>query len=115
EEYLIVQQIYRGWSLLGIVIVAALLSAAGVTLSKRRSGAPFYLALTATLCIALSLVVFFSVTFPTNTATNNWTILPAEWEDLRRRWEYSHAVGALLYLVALASLVLSILVARDER
>src|SRR5688572_22425432 len=28
EEYLTIQQIYRGWSLLGIVVVGALLSAA---------------------------------------------------------------------------------------
>ncbi len=112
EDYLTVQQIYRGWALLGIAVVGALVSTAVLTVFQSGYGAPFYFALAATSCIALSLVVFFSVTFPTNKATQNWTVLPAGWEALRRRWEYSHAMGALLYFVALASLVLSLLSGR---
>jgi hypothetical protein len=42
-----------------------------------------------------------------------WTTLPANWETLRRQWEYSHAVGASLYFVALSALTLSLLVGRD--
>jgi len=106
EEYLTVQQIYRGWALLGIVVVGALLSAAALAVLLRKEGVSFYLALAAAMCIALSLVVFFSFTYPVNQATQNWTMLPDGWEPLRRRWEYSHAAGALLYFFALASLAL---------
>jgi hypothetical protein len=112
DDYLTVQQIYRGWALLGIPVIAALMSTAALTLLQRGRGAPFYFALLATLCVLLSLVVFFSITFPTNQVTQNWTVLPDGWETLRRRWEYAHATGALLYFVALASLTLSIIVAR---
>ena len=112
DDYLTVQQIYRGWALLGIAVVGALGATAALTVLQRGQGAPFYFALAATLCIALSLVVFFSVTFPANRATQDWTVLPEGWESLRRRWEYSHATGAILYLVALASLVLSVLSGR---
>lgn len=112
EDYLTVQQIYRGWALLGVAVVGALASTAALTVLQRGTGAPFHLALAATLCIALSLVVFFSVTFPANRATENWTVLPEGWEALRRRWEYSHAAGALLYFVALAALALSVIVGR---
>lgn len=38
------------------------------------------------------------------------TILPANWEELRRQWEYSHASSAALNLIALSALVLSLLV-----
>jgi hypothetical protein len=112
EDYLIVQQIYRGWALLGIVVIGALLSTGMLTWLLRGEGAPFYLSLLATLCVALSLVVFFSFTFPANKATGNWTVLPEYWEALRRQWEYSHATGAVLYFAALASLVLSIILRR---
>lgn len=112
EEYLTVQQIYQGWALLGIAVVGALLSTAALAVLQRGEGAPFYFALVATLCIALSLAVFFSFTFPANKATQNWTVLPEGWEALRRQWEYSHATGAFLYFVALASLVLSVVSGR---
>jgi hypothetical protein len=39
---------------------------------------------------------------------------PYNWMELRRQWEYSHAVSAVLNLVALATLILSVL-ARDEK
>lgn len=109
EEYLIVQKIYRGWALIGIVAVVALVSAAALAVVQRGEGAPFHFALAASVCIAINLAIFFAVTFPVNKATKNWTILPADWESLRRRWEYSHAVGAILYLLALTSLSLSLL------
>jgi hypothetical protein len=113
EDYLTVQQIYRGWALLGIAVVGALISTAALTWLHRGEDPPFYLALLATVLIALSLVVFFSFTFPVNQATQNWTVLPEGWESLRRQWEYSHAAGAILYFVALASLVLSVISRRQ--
>lgn len=76
DDYLTVQQIYRGWALLGIPLCGALISAVTLTILLRGAGTPFYLALLATLCIAVSLAVFFSVTFPINKATQNWTTLP---------------------------------------
>jgi hypothetical protein len=113
DDYLTVQQIYRGWALLGIVIVGALLTTGIVAARVRAHPAEFYLSLLAALCIALSLVVFFLFTYPANQQTQNWTSLPDNWESLRRQWEYSHAVGAVLYLVALSALTLSLLVRRD--
>jgi len=112
EAYLTVQQIYRGWALLGIVVVGALVSTTALALQVRGTPAEFYLTVAAALCIALSLLVFFVFTFPTNRHTSNWTVLPENWQELRRRWEYSHAVGAGLYFLALSLLTLSLLVGR---
>src|SRR5687767_395 len=63
-DYLTVQQIYRGWALLGVAVIGALISAGVLTWLRRGSGAPFYFALMATVLISLSLVVFFWFTFP---------------------------------------------------
>jgi hypothetical protein len=113
EDYLTVQQIYRGWALLGIVIAGALLSTLLLAIMVRKRPKIFVLTLIALLCIVASQVVFWTFTYPANQATNNWTFLPANWEELRQQWEYSHAVGACLILITLVTLILSI-VMRDE-
>lgn len=112
-DYLTVQQIYRGWALLGVVVLGALLTSGLVALQVRARPAAFYLTLAATASIALSLVIFFSFTYPANQQTHNWTILPENWESLRRQWEYSHAAGAGLYFLALSALTLSLLIDRS--
>jgi hypothetical protein len=113
EQYLMVQQLYRGWAWLGIVVVGALISTSIVTLLTPRGAPDRKWTLVAVSCIALSLVVFFVLTFPANQQTQNWTVLPENWESLRRQWEYSHAVAAGLDFLALSALTLSLLVGRD--
>ena len=114
EDYLTVQQIYRGWALLGFVVAGALLSTLALTITVRKERKPFIFAFIAFLCIARTQVVFWTCTSPANQATNNWTMLPENWVELRWQWEYSHATSAVLNLVALVTLILSVL-ARDEK
>jgi hypothetical protein len=109
DEYLTVQQIYRGWSLLGIVAVGALLSTLILTIMVRDQETVFALSLAAFLCIVGTLIIFWIFTYPVNQRTQNWTILPTNWTELRKQWEYSHATSALLNLVALITLILSVL------
>src|SRR5262245_64051563 len=59
EQYFIVQNTYRGWSLFGVVLIGALIANLALALLLRGRGAPFALALFAFLCIGLTLVVFF--------------------------------------------------------
>jgi hypothetical protein len=114
DEYLIVQQIYRGWSLLGIVVFGALLSTLALTITLRHKRKPFLFALVAFLCIVGTQIVFWAYTYTTNQITNNWTVLPEHWAALRRQWEYSHATSALLNLLAMISLSISVLVRNDS-
>lgn len=110
EDYLIVQQIYRGWALLGIADLGALLSTLVLVVISRRKRGSFLGAAVALVCMAAALAIFFTFTYPANQQTNNWTVLPDHWPALRQQWEYSHAAGACLYLIAFVSLILSILV-----
>ena len=114
EDYLKVQQIYRGWALLGFVVVGALLSTLVLTITVRHERKAFILALIAFFCIAGTQVIFWTYTYPSNQATNNWTMLPENWAELRRQWEYSHATSAVLNLVALVMLILSFLLFSDR-
>ncbi|MFA7096633.1 MAG: DUF1772 domain-containing protein [Gammaproteobacteria bacterium] len=110
DAYLTVQQVYRGWALLGIVVAGALLSTLTLAVMVHRRPKPFVLTLIAFLCLVGTHVVFWTFTFPANQATENWTMLPANWQQLRAQWEYSHAAGAVLNLIALGALILSVLV-----
>src|SRR4029450_11839682 len=101
DAYPTVQQIYRGWALLGFVVAGALLSTLALTLTVRKEHKAFLFAFIALLCIAGTQVVFWTYTYPANQATHNWTMLPDNWVELRRQWEYSHATSAVLNFVAL--------------
>lgn len=109
EDYLVVQQIYRGWALLGIAVAGTLTATLVLAILLRGRGAALGLVLIALLCIIGTQLIFWTITFPVNQATDNWTSLPVDWRALRARWEWSHAAGALLNLVAFASLLLSLL------
>jgi Domain of unknown function (DUF1772) len=113
EQYLIVQQIYRGWALLGTVVIGALLSTLALTIVVRKPPKTFVLTLIAFLCIAGTQVLFWTFTFPANQQTHNWTMLPENWLALRQQWEYSHAASAGLNLVAFVALILAVLL-KDE-
>jgi hypothetical protein len=113
DAYLTVQQIYRGWALLGFVVAGELLSTLVLTITVRKERKAFLFAVIALLCIAGTQVVFWTYTYPTNQATHNWTMLPANWVELRRQWEYSHATSAVLNFVALVMLIFSVLVRKE--
>ncbi len=100
EDYLTVQQTYRNWALWGIVVMLALLTTAALTIAVRRQVRAFVLALIAFLGVVGTQVVFWTFTYPANQATNNWTVLPDNWQALRSQWEYSHAASAVLNLIA---------------
>jgi hypothetical protein len=114
ERYFIVQSIYRGWALFGIVLIGAVLADLALTLMlRRRGGAPFILALLGFCGVALTLVIFFVWTYPANQATGNWTTVADNWQQLRRQWEYSHAVNAVITFLALCSITSSVVMTRE--
>ena len=74
-----------------------------------RLGRSFGYALASFLLIAANLAIFFVWTFPTNQATNNWTVVPNNWNKLRLQWEYSHAANAMVTFAALVCVVIAVL------
>jgi hypothetical protein len=105
--YLISQRAYDGWNMFAIVVIGALVATLTLTIALYRSGEPYLSAGLAFLCIVATQASFWSFTYPANTATENWTVLPDRWEALRIQWEYSHAGSAMLNAAALLLLVFS--------
>ena len=108
-QYFTAQSVYSGWAFLGIILIAALISNGALAMLVRDELAPFRFALAATLCFALSLIVFFVWVFPANQAAQNWTAIPNDWRALRVQWEYGHAASAILGFIALCATTLSAL------
>lgn len=109
DAYFTVQGIYRGWALFGFILAGALAAnlALAIMLRRPHRGSAL-LALGAVLALVATLAVFFTWTEPANRATANWTVVPENWQDLRRQWEFAHAAGAVLTFVALCCAVLAV-------
>ena len=112
EAYFTVQGIYRGWALFGIVLIGSILANLALAIQLRRERSAFWLALLAFALMAGTLAIFFTWTFPANQATSNWTVVPADWRELRAQWEYAHATNAVLTFLALCCATASSLMAR---
>jgi hypothetical protein len=111
--YFITQGIYRGWSLFGIVLIGAVLANLTLAVVIRNQRRPFIFTLINLLCLLAALAIFFAFTFPANQATNNWTQVPANWEQLRWQWELSHGINAVITFVGFCSLTISVLLVRE--
>jgi len=55
-------------------------------------------------------VIFFAFTEPANIVIRSATAesIPANWEQLRNQWEYSHLARFFCHLAAFSALVLSV-------
>lgn len=92
---------------------AAPLSAIGLAVLVRKRRPAFQLTLVAIAFMLLAFpVIFFAFTEPANTIIRSATpeSIPANWEQLRNQWEYSHLARFFCHLAALSALVFSVLV-----
>jgi len=109
SNYFVVQNIYRGWALFGIVLFGALFANLALAWAMHGQRA-FIFVLICLCCVVANLVIFFAFTFPANEATSNLAEVPADWQQLRWQWEVSHAVNAVIAFVGFCALVLSMVV-----
>jgi len=76
----------------------------------RRNRRAFRLTLVATVCITAGLAVWFLLVNTANAEMAQWgnLPLPENWDDVRRQWEYGHAISAALDLIGFGALVASV-------
>ena len=115
NDYFVVQRIYNGWWLVGLLLPAALVANIALAVAARRDSTALLLAMFAAALIALNLAIFLVWTQPANAATGNWTTRPENWLDLRRQWEYSHAINAGIMFVAFCATTAAALRGKQRR
>jgi len=113
NDYFIVQNVYRGWALFGIVLIGNVVVLVVLAVVQRAQMVPFVLVLISLVCQLAGLAIFFALVYPANVATDNWTAVPAGWEALRWRWELGHAINAGIAFAGFGALTLSVLLTRD--
>ncbi len=105
--------LYGAFGLIGAVIeVGAVLTAAILAILVRQRQPSFGWTLLGALCLVAAHVAWWIWLAPVNDVIAQLTTptLPAGWENLRNQWEYTHAVRAILQIIALGAMVFSILV-----
>jgi hypothetical protein len=107
-DYMVVQTIYTGWALFGIVIFAAMLLTLLHAILRRRERTVLLLSAAAFLCLVATQVIFWVFTYPMNVASSNWTVTLDHFETARRQWEYSHAASAVLTFLALVAITAAV-------
>jgi hypothetical protein len=111
-QYFIAQSVYQGWAWFSVVLIPAMLIDVAFAVVLRGDRPAFIFAVAGCAAMAATLVIFFAWTYPANVATQNWTVSPPNWDELRRQWEYSHAVNAGLNFVAFCLVALASVTAR---
>lgn len=109
DDYFVVQQIYRGWNRLAYVLAVEFFGILAVIFLYRHDRNVLRPAIAGLICLVATQAVFWIWTFPANSATANWTALPADWELLRWQWEYSHLAGAVLQTFVMVFLIIAVL------
>lgn len=109
EQYFVVQRIYLGWWMVGLLLPAALIANLALAYGSRGDSIAFALALTAAALIAVNLAVFVIWTQPVNTVTDNWARQTDDWRVLRAQWEFSHAANAGVIFLAFCCATLAAL------
>lgn len=105
DEYFTVQQLYAGWSSIGFVLSIQMTGLLAVCIISRDDRRVFPLVLAATILVVLGQVIFWTITYPANAFTSNWTVIPSSWEAVRARWEYSHLANAICQVLAVGALI----------
>src|SRR6185312_9632168 len=78
DAYFTVQQIYSGWALFGVSIFVQLITIALLAFLSLGESCVFRPVVAALLLLVAAQVLFWHFTFPANTATRNWTVMPAD-------------------------------------
>ena len=84
-------------------------------LSRRRSQA-FYPTLAGLALFVVALLITLLVEVPLDNQFNEWTAttLPANWQQLRDRWEWFHVIRSWISVAGLALLLAGALFWRDN-
>lgn len=99
------------WLTATFLVVSTVSAAVVVFLLRRQRGPTRTLAAIALACVVAMVVSTLIINAPVNFAIDQWNPAspPADWEDLRRRWELGHTLRSYVGLVGLGSALASAL------
>lgn len=105
-DYLFLQRIDGGGAMYWLLVAGALVADVMLVFLYRRRPQGRLVSLAAVF-MALAVLVGFLWIYPAARETAGWTLLPADWQQLRGRWEYAQATNAVLIFLSLCVLILA--------
>jgi hypothetical protein len=96
-------------AIVGIVAIIVLFILTYLMREHERPG--FALALSAAVLFAVAFALWWVLVYPANVELAKWVNgpVPADWTDIRARWEWGHASIAVVELLGFAALIASVL------
>jgi Domain of unknown function (DUF1772) len=101
------QRLYRGFRVPGAVVeFGALVASVVAAVFAAGETAAMWWTVAAAAAVLGTSIVFFAATDVQNQRITRWepAALPDDWEETRHRWELSHGIRAVLFLIALGCL-----------
>lgn len=120
DTYLMLQRtLYAAWGppqIGGMLEPAAVMATLLLCAAVRRRRRAFWLSATAAGALLLAFpVTYFLLVEPVNEIIRTTGFIPANWVQLRMRWETGHAIRFALQFIALSLLLLSVLYETGKR
>jgi hypothetical protein len=107
-DYVTLQSVHHGWTAFAITTLLATVAVGGHTYLVRRNATSFGWSMVALVFVGTAQIVFWTVAYPINAATEGWSVLPLDFDAARQKWEYAFAGAGILSFAGLLALVRSI-------
>ena len=107
-DYVMVQSVHHVSLLFASTVLLATAAIGLHSYMVSRNASSFGWSMVALVLVGVAQVVFWAVAYPVNAATQGWSVLPVDFEMLRRKWEYAIAAAGVFSFAGLLALVRSI-------
>jgi Domain of unknown function (DUF1772) len=114
----VVENVYKLFGTVGAVFeITAILTAIVLAFIVRDRGLTFYWTLGGAILLVLAFISWIVFIAPMNAEFAKWLTspIPTDWMRYRDQWEYSHAVNAVIKIIALGLLAISVLVETPQK
>jgi hypothetical protein len=107
-DYVMVQSVHHAWVLFASTMLVASAAIGLHSYLVSRNATSFGWSMVALVLVGAAQIVFWAIAYPANAATDGWSVVPVDFELLRRKWEYAFAAAGILSFAGLLALVRSI-------
>jgi len=108
SAYLTMQSVHHGWVLFAVAMLFASAAIGLHTFLVSRNTASYGWSWVALVGVGAAQIVFWTIAYPVNVATEGWTALPVDFDTARRQWEHALAAAGVLSFAGLLALVRAI-------
>lgn len=107
-DYVMVQSVHHAWVLFASTMLVASAAIGLHSYLVSRNATSFGWSMVALVLVGAAQIVFWAIAYPAYAATEGWSVVPVDFELLRRKWEYAFAAAGILSFAGLLALVRSI-------